>query len=61
MFRPRYHDVMVRQNLEREMDNFIGTMIESTSLTLTDIKDRFLEQFPEEEGYFEEFVTDFMQ
>jgi hypothetical protein len=43
----------------REMDACIGNLLNGTTLTIEECKKRFLEKYPNHEGYFNEFIGDY--
>lgn len=61
MFRKRQTEqVMIQQN-EREMDQYLGTLVHDSEYELEDVKMLFLEEYPGEESYFDEYVSNHVE
>jgi hypothetical protein len=47
---------MLLQN-QGEMENFLGLLVHDTAYEIDDVKVLFLDQFPGEEHFFDEYVS----
>ena len=48
--------MMLLQN-QGEMENFLGLLIHDTEYVIDDVRVLFLDQFPGEEHFFDEYVS----
>ena len=60
MWRKREIMQLERVQLETEMDNFLSRLLNNENKNIDDIRELFLEQFPNEENHMESFITDFL-
>ncbi len=57
MWRKRQTEqVMLLQN-QGEMENYLGYLVHNTEYVIDDVRVLFLEQFPGEEDFFDEYVS----
>jgi hypothetical protein len=47
---------MLLQN-QGEMENYLGLLVHDTSFEMDDVRALFLDQFPGEEHFFDEYVS----
>ena len=60
MWRKRQTLQLERVQLETEMDNFLSRLLNNENLDIDNIREIFLEQFPNEELHMESFIHDFL-
>lgn len=57
MWRKRQTEQMMLLQHQGEMENFLGLLIHDTAYEIDDVKVLFLDQFPGEEHFFDEYVS----
>jgi hypothetical protein len=57
MWRKRQTEQMMLLQTQGEMENYLGYLIHNTEYVIDDVRVLFLEQFPGEEDYFDEYVS----
>ena len=60
MWRKREIIQLERAQLEIEMDNFLSRLLNNENINIDDIRELFLEQFPNEGLHMESYITDFL-
>lgn len=60
MWRKREVMQLERAQLETEMDNFLSRLLNNENMNIDDVRELFLEQFPNEELHMESYITDFL-
>lgn len=58
MFRSQVQLKLMREQKESEMSGYFYNLVENTQFALEDIRDMFLEEFPNEEYFLEELVSE---
>jgi hypothetical protein len=48
---------MILLQNQGEMENYLGLLVHDTEYVIDDVRVLFLEQFPGEEDYFDEYVS----
>ena len=57
MWRKRQTEQMMLLQNQGEMENFLGLLVHDTAYEIDDVKVLFLDQFPGEEYFFDEYVS----
>jgi hypothetical protein len=57
MWRKRQTEQMMLLQNQGEMENYLGYLVHNTEYVIEDVRVLFLEQFPGEEDYFDEYVS----
>ena len=57
MWRKRQTEQMLLLQTQGEMENFLGLLIHDTEYVIDDVRVLFLDQFPGEEHFFDEYVS----
>ena len=57
MWRKRQTEQMMLLQNQNEMENFLSLLIHDTAYEIDDVRSLFLEQFPDEELFFDEYVS----
>jgi hypothetical protein len=57
MWRKRQTEQMMLLQNQGEMENYLGYLVHNTEYVIDDVRVLFLEQFPGEEDYFDEYVS----
>lgn len=52
-------DMDNRIELEKKMDAYLGSMFNDTTMSISDIKVKFLSKYPGEDDHFESFVSEY--
>jgi len=60
MWRKREVMQLERAQLETEMDNFLSRLLNNENMNIDNVRELFLEQFPNEELHMESYITDFL-
>lgn len=58
MFRSHAQLKYIREQKESEMSGFFYNLVENTQFDIVDIKDMFLDEFPEEHDFLEELISE---
>lgn len=58
MFRSQVQLKLMREQKESAMSSFFYNLVENTQFALVDIQDMFLEEYPGEEYFLEELVSE---
>ena len=57
MWRKRQTEQLMLLQTQGEMENFLGLLIHDTEYVIDDVRVLFLDQFPGEEDFFNEYVS----
>jgi hypothetical protein len=57
MWRKRQTEQMMLLQNQGEMENYLGYLVHNTEYVIDDVRVLFLEQFPGEEHFFDEYVS----
>ena len=57
MWRKRQTEQMMLLQNQGEMENFLGLLVHDTEYVIDDVRVLFLDQFPGEELFFDEYVS----
>jgi hypothetical protein len=57
MWRKRQTEQMMLLQNQGEMENYLGYLVHNTEYVIDDVRVLFLEQFPGEEDFFDEYVS----
>jgi hypothetical protein len=57
MWRKRQTEQMMLLQNQGEMENYLGLLVHDTSFEMDDVRALFLDQFPGEEHFFDEYVS----
>ena len=57
MWRKRQTEQMMLLQNQGEMENYLGYLVHNTEYVIDDVRVLFLDQFPGEEHFFDEYVS----